>query len=106
MNSRIYVGEVAHERHWPTVHRFAYPLYVFACDLDELTDLDRKSPLFGYNRIRPFAIHDADYGLQREGSLRTKIDAQLAAADVPRPARVLLVTSARYFNYVFNPVSF
>ncbi len=107
MNSLIYSGEVSHVRHAPIRHHFRYPVYFYAFDLDELEELDRSIALFGYNRLRPVAIHDRDYLQQGELPLREKLDQFLHRAGVKtRPQRVVLVTSARYFNYVFNPVSF
>jgi cyclopropane-fatty-acyl-phospholipid synthase len=69
--------------------------------------LDRRIPLFGYNRFRPFSIHDRDYLDTGSAAIRQKVIQRLA--DEPfasRIARILLITSARYFHYVFNPVSF
>ncbi|WP_291317367.1 DUF1365 family protein [Desulfuromonas sp.] len=106
MNSRIYLGEVSHARLSPVRHRFAYPLYFYALDLDELAALDRASPLFGYNRRRPVAVHDRDYLRPGEAPIREKLEAVLKGAGLDAPGRVLLVTAARYFNYVFNPISF
>ncbi|OPY89472.1 MAG: Cyclopropane-fatty-acyl-phospholipid synthase [Syntrophus sp. PtaU1.Bin208] len=107
IRSRIYDGFVEHKRHLPALHSFRYPLFFFCFDLDELAGLDRGIPFFGYNRFRPFSIHDGDYLDPGALDLRTKVLRRLAeefsACDI---ARILLVTSARYFNHVFNPVSF
>jgi len=107
MNSVIYEGFVEHIRHRPVRHRLLYALYVYALDLDELSVLDKSLPLFGYNRFRPSAIYDADYLDASPGTLREKLLRFLARegenGDI---GRVILITSARYFNYVFNPVSF
>ena len=107
MNSLIYQGEVSHARLTPVEHSFRYPVYFYAFDLDELPELARQNPLFGYNQLRPVAIHDQDYLHPGEVPLREKLAKVLQdAAITSHPERVLLVTSARYFNYVFNPVSF
>ncbi len=107
MNSRIYTGFVEHTRTLPKEHRFRYPVYTFAFDLDELTELDRALPLFGYNRLRPVSLYDRDYLDEAPGTIRAKLLRFLAdqglAAGV---ARIMLVTSARYFHYIFNPVNF
>ena len=107
MNSKIYTGHIAHTRYLPRHHRLRYPLYVYGLDLDELPELDRRLPLFGYNRLRPSAIFDRDYGYPGDGSIREKVLSLLKDNGVDRPVeRIMLITSARYFNYVFNPVSF
>jgi len=106
VNSKIFTGKVMHSRAWPVKNRFEYPLYMYVFDLEELAELDRKTPLFGYNRIRPVSIHDKDYLLPEPGSIREKLDRVLAGSGSGGVSRVELVTAARYFNYVFNPASF
>lgn len=107
MNSCIYEGYTEHRRHRPVEHHFRYPLYVYCLDLDELQDLDHRLPFFGYNRLRPSSIYDRDYLNERGGSIRQKL--MIILAEKPfygRINRIVLITSARYFHYVFNPVSF
>ncbi len=107
MKSLIYRGEVSHVRLTPVHHSFRYPVYFYAFDLDELPELARQSPLFGYNQLRPVAIHDRDYLQPGEAPIREKLAKVLLEAEISvQPERVVLVTAARYFNYVFNPISF
>lgn len=107
MKSCIYEGYTEHQRVKPAEHHFRYTLYFYCFDLDELPDLDRTLPLFAYNRFRPVSLHDKDYLDQDTGTIREKILRRLdKEVDVDRIARILLITSARYFNYIFNPVSF
>ena len=107
MKSCIFKGNVQHERLTPVIHRLQYPLYVYCFDLDELEELDRSLPLFGYNRFRPTSIYDEDYLDEGPGTIREKLlrflEPEGYAGDI---ATVMLITSARYFHYVFNPVSF
>ncbi len=107
MNSRIFIGHVIHKRLTQKRHGFRYPVYLYAFDLDELALLDQTIPWFGYNRFRPVSIHDQDYLNRESGSIRDKLMSFLKreyCAD--NIERIELVTAARYFNYVFNPVSF
>lgn len=107
MNSRIYQGEVMHSRLKPVKHSFRYPVYFYAFDLDELPELARQSVLFGYNQVRPVAVHDRDYLTPGTGSIRDKLTSVLKKKQLAYPlGKVILVTAARYFNYVFNPISF
>jgi cyclopropane-fatty-acyl-phospholipid synthase len=107
MNSLIYQGEVSHARLTPVRHSFHYPVYFYAFDLDELAQFARKNQLFGYNQLRPVAIHDRDYLQPDSRPLRQKLEQTLSDLGMSEPiGRVMLVTTARYFNYVFNPVSF
>ena len=107
MNSCIYTGHVAHARLEPRAHRFRYPVYFFGLDLEELPLLAASVRGFGHNRLNLVALHDRDYLDGRRLPIRDKLMEYLAprglAGDI---ARVFLVTSARFLNYVFNPVSF
>jgi cyclopropane-fatty-acyl-phospholipid synthase len=107
VNSQIYFGEVSHARLAPVKHNFRYPVYFYAFNLDELPLLSRRSLIFGYNRLRPVAIHDKDYLFPGDAPLREKVDTVLNDAGLTAPrGKIILVTAARYFNYIFNPVSF
>jgi cyclopropane-fatty-acyl-phospholipid synthase len=107
MNSLIYRGRVMHARKEPVPHNFDYPVYFYAFDIDELANLDRQVSLFGYNRVRPVAIHDADYLNEGPNSIRDKLLVYIRQEGFEhRIGRITLITAARYFHYVFNPVSF
>ncbi len=107
MNSSIIKGVVEHVRLAPVVHRFRYPVYLYCFDLDELADLDRRLPFFGYNRLRPVSLFDERYLAEGAGSLREKLFCYLKAKGCDdRVRKVMLITSPSYFNRVFNPVSF
>jgi cyclopropane-fatty-acyl-phospholipid synthase len=107
MTSLIYHGEVTHTRLSPVKHSFRYPVYFYAFDLDDLNQLARQSALFGYNQRRPVAIHDQDYLAPGESSIREKLKVVLKKTGRTFPlGKVVLVTAARFFNYIFNPVSF
>ncbi|MCE9614497.1 MAG: DUF1365 family protein [Lentisphaerae bacterium] len=105
--SAIFDGSVFHRRLAPVDHRFEYPVHVLALDLDELPQLPRSVRGFGHNRVLPVAIHDRDYLDGAPAPIAPRLRAQLAQAGVAAPpARLVLVTAARLWHYVFNPVSF
>jgi cyclopropane-fatty-acyl-phospholipid synthase len=107
MNSQIYQGYLMHSRLEPVKHTFVYPVYYYALDLLELPQLNDSLNLFGYNHIRPIAIHDQDYLGDGKQSILTKLFSHLQKHGYQQEiTNVKLVTTARYFNYVFNPVSF
>lgn len=107
MRSRIYTGHVSHARQAPVRHSFRYPLYYYALDLEELPELDRRVLGFGHNRLAVVALHERDHlrGSRTE-TLRGRVLERLSPAVAGRVERIELLTNARYFNYVFNPVSF
>jgi cyclopropane-fatty-acyl-phospholipid synthase len=105
MNSRIYSGEVMHYRGHPVKHTLKYPVYFYRFDLDELSYLSKELPFFSLNKFNVSSLKEKDYlsgGSIKENIL--KIIKDKGIKDKVR--RVELVTSARYFNYAFNPVSF
>ena len=106
MKSSIYTGHVMHARLEPVKHAFRYPVYFYAIDLDELDSLDRTVWGFGYNRLCPVALHDRDYLDESSRSIREKIARVLGEERMERIARIVLVTSPRYFNYTFSPANF
>ncbi len=107
MRSRLFLGHVEHARHSPVPHRFRYPVYFYGLDLAELPEVDRALPLFGHNRFSPASLHDMDYLDGSDRSIEEKLRSHLEAAGFDaRAGRIILVTSARYFHRVFNPVSF
>jgi cyclopropane-fatty-acyl-phospholipid synthase len=107
MNSRIFTGQVMHQRLEPIGNQFVYPIYFYAFDLDELPRLSKKISWFGYNQLRPVSIWDKDYLDHRPGSIRSKLLRFLEEKGLAEGVKKIeLVTSARFFNYVFNPVSF
>jgi cyclopropane-fatty-acyl-phospholipid synthase len=108
MFSKICPALVVHERYHPVRHRLLYKIYVYAFDLSELAELDRRLPLFGYNRPRPVSLCDADHLDPAPGALRDKLVERLAGHSVPIEAigRIVMVTSPRFFGHAFNPVSF
>lgn len=107
MKSKIYTGFVEHSRLQPVAHTFQYPIYFYGLDLDELVQLDQTLFLFGYNRRRPVSIHDKDYLDDHPGGIKKKLIRILKEKDSSLSVTsIFMVTSARYLNYVFNPVSF
>ena len=102
MNSRIYNGKVMHARHSPIRHRWVFPFYFYAIDLNELPDLDRSVHGFGYNHWKPVNLRDSDY-LRGVGSLRKQLE---EFVDEPDVDRIILVSMARFLVKGFNPVSF
>jgi len=103
-HSKIFRGEVIHERMTPQPHAFTYPHTFFAFELSELDQLSEASSLLGHNEFRPLTIKDEDY----LHGLKHPISDQLATFLPPEAPgqHTLLITSPRYFSYAFNPVNF
>ena len=105
--STILTGHVMHRRQRPVSHAFRYPVCYFLFDVDELPHLDRGLTGFGYNRWRPAALFDSDYGRPPVRPLRESIERFLRSNGLDQPlGRIELLTQARTLGYVFNPVSY
>lgn len=107
MKSQLYDGFVEHTRFHPVDHHLRYPMFVYAIDLSDLPQLERRLPLFGYNRWRPVSLWDADYLGRGSAPLRQKLDHLVAPYLRPEDIKqAIMVTAPRYLGYIFNPVSF
>jgi len=120
MKSCLYECEVMHARFTPRRHRFAYRIFLFAVDLDELPDLARRTGLFGHNRRHLYALHERDFLPVNEprhpagpatpgaaGGLKARVAAFARSHGIDwADGTVLLVTLPRIAGYLFNPVSF
>ncbi len=99
MRSALYVGTVMHARRSPRVNVFRYPVYMTLLDLDELAELDRDLPLFGWNRPAVATYRDGDHLDPRALLVEHGVD-------LGPGGRLELLTNLRVLGYVFNPVSF
>ncbi len=103
--SCLYDCVVLHDRKTPRRHRFAYRLFVFSLDLDEIPGLAGRLALFSHNSFNLFAFHDKDY-LGDAASAKAKVISLAATKGYSGIERVTLVTHVRTAGHLFNPVSF
>lgn len=104
LNSRIFRGEVYHERLTPRRHAFTYPATFFAFDLAELPTLTKHSLLFGHNSFRPLSLCDSDYLHGQDQAIEKQLDSFLSPPH--QGESTYLITSPRYLGLAFNPVNF
>lgn len=103
-HSKIYRGEVVHERMGPQRHAFSYPMTFFGFDLEELPRLRDAVGFFGYNEARPLRINDSDFLHGKKKPILQQLDEFLPLQRAGQ--RTVLISSPRYFGYAFNPVNF
>jgi cyclopropane fatty-acyl-phospholipid synthase-like methyltransferase/DUF1365 family protein len=97
--SRIYDCTVRHVRRDPVHNDFAYHSVLWLIDLDRIPHL--PGPLRLLAEFRP-VDHAGDLGL----SLRRNVEAYLAYEGIDlHGGRVLMLTAARSFGHVFNPLT-
>ncbi len=106
MNSCLYECRVLHRRLTPKRHEFIYRIFLFALDLDELDDIPRRAPGFHHNEAGLYEFRDSDHFQIVPGAARENAAAFLSREGITeKPARILLVTNARFLGYTFNPIS-
>ncbi len=105
----IYYGPIMHARIRPFVHRFQYKVFSFLIDIDRLDEVNRRSPLMSVNRPNLVSFYETDHIDERISGpalgLRAYVDALIATAHIPAPARVFLLAYPRVFGHAFNPIS-
>jgi cyclopropane-fatty-acyl-phospholipid synthase len=95
-----------HRRQRPVENQFTFPYYFYVFDLDELDEINTSVKIFNHNKWNIVSIHDKDY-LAGSGSIKEKLLSYLQIAGCEDGiSRIELLTNARFFGYVFNPVSF
>lgn len=95
----LYRARTVHRRFGRFERRFAYGLYLWLVDLDDIPRLPRPFGVLARFRSRD---HVGDPGR----TLRDNIDALLAEHAVDsRRCRILMLTSPAFLGYTFNPLS-
>jgi len=99
----LLVGRVMHERVWPLVNRFVYPVFYVRLPLSDLHAAD--GGCFGVDRTRPLSLRRRDYGPRDGGELLPWIRGLLREAGLDASGEVYLQTMPRILGYAFNPIS-
>ena len=125
--SCIYECKLKHVRTKPKENRFTFSVFMFYIDLDELDKISGFS-FFSVNRWNIFSFYDDDHfkflkqkGISEKiakenvdfhkekysGSTKDKMKTMISELKLGfEPHKIFLLTNARNFGYVFNPVSF
>ncbi len=105
MKSKIFLGEVTHERFFPKKHYFKYRSYFFKLSLNELKKLENI--FFKHNRFSLFSFYDRDHGLRKDEDLANFARLILEKNNVDSKFDDIIIhTIPRIVGHVFNPVSF
>jgi uncharacterized protein len=90
---------ITHERRGPVRNRFRYRTRAWLVDLD-------RPPRLSTGLAFLMSFEARDHLGPADGSLRSNVDAFLAAHDIDLAGgRVLMLANARAFGHVFNPIS-
>ncbi|MFR9751283.1 DUF1365 domain-containing protein [Nocardia sp. 004] len=105
MTAQLVHTRIRHVRLTPVRHEFRYRSYGWLVDLDDLPRLPRwLRPLAGFSATDHLGDRDRDR--DRDRTLRENVDAFLAEHGIDlRGGSVRMLTNARVFGYVFNPLT-
>ncbi|ALL12678.1 DUF1365 domain-containing protein [Caulobacter henricii] len=104
--TRLYVGQVKHERVRPRRHRLSYGIFMLLLDLDDLEALDRRLKLFSLARFNLMSFHADDHADEPGIGVKASVLARLAERGIDLPdARVSLLCMPRVLGHGFNPLS-
>lgn len=101
----LYAGHVMHMRLTPFAHRFRYRVFALLLDIDRLEETIGALRLLSLDRFGLLSFQRRDHGARDDSALRPWVEAQLAEAGLPAPARIRLLSFPRILGYVFNPLS-
>jgi hypothetical protein len=92
-----------HQRYTPRRHALRYRLCWMLFDLD---DLPARLRLFSHNRFNLISFHDRDHLDGSGGSLRSQVEAAMAAAGLqPDGGAIRLLCMPRVLGHAFNPIT-
>ncbi len=104
--SCLYECAVMHRRLSPKRHEFAYRIFLFYLDLDELGDVSNNIPFFSHNEPNLYALRNEDYFQFHSAGLRSNLESFLETQGfTTNPAHIRLLTLPRFLGYTFNPIS-
>ena len=112
INSAVYEGTIRHRRFVPVKNAFKYKLYMLYLDLDEVEDLFGNKWFSGFNQFNLVSFMRKDYFQPNNINLKQAIVKEVVkyansnGVKLPDINKVCVLTHARYFNIIFNPVSF
>ncbi len=102
MKSKIYNGYVMHERKFPVLHKFTYPVIFFAININEIEDLKKSIKGFS-NSSKSFIKIDPDDYLYGNVAFADQLKKIYDNEDVNS---IIVVTVLKFLIPTFNPVNF
>ena len=101
----LFHGKVAHRRFSPKKHKLKYRIFSLFIDLDNISELRKKSWMLSLNRFNLVSFYENDYG-DSTGNLKlyifNEVKTRFPNIDINK---IYLLTMPRILGYVFNPLS-
>ena len=106
MNSAFYIGRLAHARMTPKQHRFSYPVFMPFVDVDKLTDITRKAPLWSSSRLALARFVRSDFIGDNRLSVADAVKQRiLEETNEHFEGQIFLLANWRYFGLQSNPIA-
>ncbi len=106
LTSCLYESNITHQRLHPKRHRVEHSMFSFYIDLDEPQQITKSCRLIAFNKFALYALFDRDHFDDGNTNLKQKvIDHVRANYPHLQIAHVHALTSLRFLNYVFNPIT-
>ena len=107
MKSAVYVGEIAHQRNLPKVHRFRYPFFMWFLNLDELDKLPNLGQWFSVQHWAISRMQRSDYLGDPQQPLADAVRTRmLELTGQPVSGQVCGLMNMRTLGLYFSPVNF
>ncbi|MFT7235015.1 MAG: DUF1365 family protein [Methylophagaceae bacterium] len=105
MASKLFFGQVMHQRMFPMAYRFAYRVFGILIDIDTIENEATSLHWLGLNKFNLLSIRTRDHGPRDGTDWRTWVEKTLSDAAIHDVARVQLSCFPRVLGYGFNPIA-
>ena len=105
MASKLYFGNVIHQRMMTMPYRFAYRIFGLLIDLDHIEHEAASLKWLSLNRFNLLSVRTQDHGPRDGSAWRPWVEKTLAEAKIYDVGRIRLSCFPRVLGYGFNPIS-
>jgi uncharacterized protein len=107
MHSKLYIGNVQHNRFSPKVNCFKYQLFMMYIDLDELPTLFNRFIFWSKDRFNLASFKTSNYLADNNGCIKNGVRAEIKSqTGLQHQGPIRMLTHLSYFGFCFNPVTF
>lgn len=108
LKSRIFSGQVKHQRYQTRQHGFSYKVFMMLAHVDEIDLLCSQNPFWSHNKKNVASFNDDDYLPAFKGSMRERVEQLLKDKNHSFDSNngdIFILTNWRYFGFLINPIT-
>lgn len=105
MASKLFFGQVMHQRMMPMSYRFAYRIFGLLVDIDEIDREARGLKWLSLDRFNLLSLRTEDHGPRDGSAWRPWVEKTLSDAGINNVTHIRLSCFPRVLGYGFNPLS-